>query len=346
MTSGQIPGAINTFSVSATVATMIGTVTQGSLISNNSTDTAIYVGTSSVSPASGVRVGPLGSLTWQQTSNVWVIAEAASTTPVTVLVTDQVINPVSPLDVAAALANEGIPSKLITTFIGEYILNLESQPQWIDVSNYGTIAIISTSTPSGLGFYYNFAQSIVSVPYYQQAMGDSPMSFFVPVMGPYMSIGNDGAQTGGSGHAVIIVLGFNRQFGPNTIGNGVTLSPFPFNTAIIPPNDLTVQPMEATTMQGFCTINIRASYGDANMLPLSLVYANTINPTPTTSWFSLIDRIPFKWGGYKGTNYMTYNGIVAMPAASVMLGLRVEAPAPALTSDCYVDVTVSAGMGP
>lgn len=108
----------NNVAVSAT-PTLIGTMSAGSLILNNSSTDAVFVSPySNLSPATGLRIGPLGSVSWSQTSPLWAISESGN--PVSITVSSAATNPSDPLTVAEALVTQGVPSTILSTDYGSF----------------------------------------------------------------------------------------------------------------------------------------------------------------------------------------------------------------------------------
>lgn len=106
------------FSQSITVkpgpASLIGTINADTLIMNNDPINAVWLGPSTNTfPGNGIRVGPLGSVTWTNDGPVSACVDTGVLTLVTLQVSNSAISPVSPVDVATATAQQlfagGIP---------------------------------------------------------------------------------------------------------------------------------------------------------------------------------------------------------------------------------------------
>lgn len=165
----------NNVAVSAT-PTLIGTMGAGSLILNNSPTDAVFVSPySNLSSATGLRIGPLGSITWSQTSPLWAISESGN--PVSITVSSAATNPSDPLTVAEALVTQGVPSTLISEVVATDLTFGAGEIKLLSgVSKYSQLTfIVPDTSPIGSGAmlnatYLNLDQSS-SLGYYGVAVG-------------------------------------------------------------------------------------------------------------------------------------------------------------------------------
>jgi hypothetical protein len=229
--SAPIAGTTRNVTIGVGPPTLIGAITGGSLIVNTSPTWAVWIrGGSAVSPGQGLRIGPLGSLLWQpntDTPSVWICVDAGAGA-VTVTVSDQATDPTSPLDVAAALIAQGIPSKLLTTLVGTFTIPLTSGgpfPLPADLSPYSSVFVKSTPGDNVVNpFTYWWTQPGVAAPVIAPdylvpsgPVGGNQVSAVLPVYGSTLTVTN-----GDSATHPLTVYGFNRQANSVPLLNGTS----------------------------------------------------------------------------------------------------------------------------
>lgn len=284
MSSPQ-PNTMRTISVVVGPPTFIGTVTAGSLIYNSDESNSIWVGgDASVQPDSnGFEVGPLGSMTWQGTSNVWAVLDTGVTTPVVVNITDMVTNPQSPLAVAEALIAAGVPSKLLINHIGLFSVAMGPSYLPVDMSQYASVFLFMTfpgspPTPYPDLVQYQWQVSDENEVYYYVVEPDflaSNVSAYIPgvilpVMGSRLTFNNPNPYQG-----TLQIWGLNRSFGNIPISNGFQSggATFQYN-GVLPAagGHITIALQDGLPPQGPCMFNVSVSYPAA------------VNPHPR--WFA------------------------------------------------------------
>jgi hypothetical protein len=214
-----IPGTLRNITIKPGTPTLLGSIVDGSLIVNQSTTDAIWLaGQSSVQPGVGLRVGALGSITWQTNSsnaNVWGCVDAGGANNITLTITDQAVNPDSPLDVAAALIAQGIPSKLLVTNIGTFsIPGLGSLTVPADLTPYSSIYVFvqypAVPTPQPLYYGWQIAGvgfGQVNVDAMIPDLMLSQCRVLIPVLGNQLAFNN----TGNTNAGTVTLIGFNRS---------------------------------------------------------------------------------------------------------------------------------------
>jgi hypothetical protein len=226
--SAPIAGTTRNVTIGVGPATLIGAITAGSLIVNTSAVAAVWIrGGSAVSPGQGLRIGPLGSLLWSPNDaspSVWVCLDTGAAA-VTITVSDQATDPTSPLDVAAALVAQGIPSKLLVTYLGAFTVPAVSTLTVpVDFTPYASVQL-QTSDGIGGPMMYGWKESILSFPVfatdYLVANNDpgfgGQVSTLTPVYGPTLLVTN----ADGIPHT-LNVWGFNRQANSVPLTNGTS----------------------------------------------------------------------------------------------------------------------------
>lgn len=199
--------------------TLLGNVVAGSLIMNNSSVDTIYVSPyTNVSPSTGLRIGPLGSLTWTVTSPLWAVTD--NTDPVNVTISSSASNPSDPLSVAEALVTQGIPSAAIIDNLGYYSVGGVpggSSPTIVisNVNKYSSGIMILNS--SNVSIYPKVTQLIGT--YTLSTVQPSSSVYFFDMLGDSLNI----AQIASGAPKVSFQLyGTNRSY--STITSGMTNS--------------------------------------------------------------------------------------------------------------------------
>lgn len=191
MTSGLTNPSVTSFTVGITTPVNLGMVPQGSTIINTDTTNPVYVSSSSsVSAGTGIRIGPLGTLTWTDTTLVWCIASGA---PVTVQVSSLIVDPVNPVDtaeaVAALLAVTGVPSKLLITNIGTWTVSGTEFNIPADLTAYQSIYLVITDIAGTHALQYQWYDGTDNVGSVQAIypQPSSNMESVLTVLGPTLT---------------------------------------------------------------------------------------------------------------------------------------------------------------
>lgn len=199
---------------------VIPQVQQGSLIVNTDTKNAVWVSTqTNVAPGVGTRIGPLGSLSWTQTSQyVYAVVDTGVATPIIVHVSASVTNPDNPVDVGLSVAAQilltGVPNVLTTTTIfGPTPIAGSGLSAAIDVSGYASV-IVSTGQVAKINaqeldcIFYD-AQGNQGTSYEMSAPADSLgltlPDAVLPVRFPTLRVSNVGVDS-----QTVTVQGTNR----------------------------------------------------------------------------------------------------------------------------------------
>lgn len=122
-----------------------GSGPQNSLIYNRDTVNAVWVSNqTNVSPGQGMRIGPLGKVQWFKDQGLaYAVVDTGVSTPVTLLLSNDVSALDNPVDVATATAtalfNSGVPG----TYFEESVYNgpIAFAPPNLDVSRFSTLVI-------------------------------------------------------------------------------------------------------------------------------------------------------------------------------------------------------------
>ncbi len=124
----------------------------GTLVQNQDSKNAIWIGDSNVSPGLGTRLGALGSLTLQSISDLFACVDTGVNTPVIVTVGNDVSAVSNPVDIATAtaleLSTQGVPNVLLmSTIISQSLISAVSGNLY-DCSKYANIQV-QLSPPLG-----------------------------------------------------------------------------------------------------------------------------------------------------------------------------------------------------
>lgn len=277
--SSPIAGSLRTIVVQPGVPTLLGTINDGSLIVNQSTTAAVWIaGQSSVSPGTGLRVGALGNLTWQANDanlKVWACVDTGVAVSITLTITDQAINPESPLDVAAALATQGIPSTLLTTLVGTFNIAPGATVTIHNLQPYASIALYG----QGQGTFVTactYQWSVVDIPLSPPPPGGGlfagilvpdnagVMQYMLPVWSSALTITNPN-----NGVIPLTVIGYNRQLSPGLIGTNFPIGggrwELSSSTIAVTYNQMPL--VQGLAHQGLCWLSMSVLYGNAASTP-------------------------------------------------------------------------------
>lgn len=175
---------------------------------------------SSVSPGSGVPLDAGTSYDWATAGQLWAVLDPAATdASVSLVITgsggDWTPSPVTiGAAVAAELATQGVPSKLLTTLIGSYDVPNGGATPFIDVSEYESLYITAEWTGAAanqLGYTFNTGTiTSPSTETYSGVLfsGNAGIGQAVNVLGPLLQIINDFAPD-----VTVTIWGTNRAAG-------------------------------------------------------------------------------------------------------------------------------------
>lgn len=153
MTATVAPASLLTITVSSsTTPVALGNVAAGSLIINNDSNNVVYLaGSTSVSSVNGIRLGPLGSLSWVLDSPVYAIGDVANLKPGNIQVSNLADNPINPIDVAVATAiqlnTRGLASDIGTATAAQ--LTAQGIPRAIAAANASAVGLTPTAAQIG-----------------------------------------------------------------------------------------------------------------------------------------------------------------------------------------------------
>lgn len=267
------PNTLRIVSVAPGAPTYVGTLVAGTLIINTDANNAVYVGGSTtVSTTVGIRIGPLGSMTWNVTANVWAVVASGVSSPVLITLSDQVDNPNSPLDVAQAIISQGIPSKLLVTTVGTFTIPPASTGPLVvpaDLTAYASILVTATGWPLGSAILYSWqapsgGNAILSDFVYPDGSGN--LQIVMPVRGSILTFVN----TSNAFSLNVTITGYNRQFSTMVLQNG-----FPSNGGRweLSQTNWAVSTIKLPLFDGACCQGLV-------YLNLSIIYASTPSPLP------------------------------------------------------------------
>lgn len=325
--SGPIVHNQNNVAVTST-PTLIGNMAAGTLILNNDNTKAIYVSPySNLSVDTGLRIGPLGSITWTQTSPLWAISESGN--PVSITVSSAAANPSDPLTVAEALVAQGVPSTLITEVVASNVVLSPGSPLLLSgLSKYSELMFVCQTSPLPTGsaklsatfFTDGSLASVVghydiilgSVPYTLEIAGDGIFDTNIPVVSDVVRLA-----TTYPGGIPFTVYGTNRQ------GSGPSIY-----TPLQTPNVRVVALNNITTLDNdFGLMNVT---GDAWMVA-HMTYP-TSTPIPWNIWLQgeIADMSPDLYYAASQVNYarspndFVVQAPIIVPAGAYTLHLSFE----------------------
>lgn len=132
-----------------------------SILYNQDTVNAIWVSSSpGVTPGSGLRIGPLGNVTWNKSNNVaWACVDTGVTTPVNVNVSNDGSNPTNPVDVAASVAAQLLANGVPSVFLNTSLLNTGNSNEVVIPAN-GSVSVNTYQYSSLILTVNNILQNI------------------------------------------------------------------------------------------------------------------------------------------------------------------------------------------
>jgi len=310
------------------------------VINTSISDRVWLAASSSVSAGSGVPLDPGTSFAWSTPGPLYAILDDAAAADVAVIITGSGTDwSPSPAAiggaVAAELTTQGVPSKLLITDLGTHTIS-DWDTLGIDYSLYASIYVNLIDLGGNVALLMEWADETGTThePYYQLT---DVQGITLPVTDSMLWLYPENQKP-----LTVQIIGYNRSVSANPAGNRISLSGR-YMAVTIPTSGAAVNLADIDT-QGPASLAVLATYGDNNIVPLTLYVTTYSAETDGAVPYPLLYPIPLRW---IAGNVFGYNGTVAMPIvkSSLSVGVSANTGDASLTSTVLFEATLSALVG-
>ena len=209
------------------VATLSVRLDAGATIQNQDETAAVWVSAAPfVSPGTGTRVGPKGSIQWTTGgAPCYAVPDTGVTKPVSLTVSSDVAMPVNPIDIGTAVATQLLAKGVPNVLLGEEIpyVNLGTP---IDVSRYASLTVrVFVASPCVLFYEYltdKAGWTVIGSRSFVMAEAGY-LTFTTDVKGPWFILGTNLSNQASNA----LFYGTNRTLGDKVLSTDTALHAAP-----------------------------------------------------------------------------------------------------------------------